>query len=87
MGITGHRCAVLTEASGLGLSPLVLARAGLIHAEVQRVASHSYNGGGERRHYHAATRALTGLAGTMTGQGTPVPLLVSPTLLREEDAR
>jgi sulfopyruvate decarboxylase TPP-binding subunit len=58
MGFTGHTCAVLMEASGLGLSALILARAVLIHAEVLVVASHNF-ALGERLHYHGATRAVS----------------------------
>jgi sulfopyruvate decarboxylase subunit alpha len=64
----GRNAICLMEASGIGYSGLILARAQVQRTPVVIVASHS-RGGGEPNDYHGAT-ILVG-AGVFTGLGIP----------------
>lgn len=71
----GRRPAVLTEASGLGWSPLILARdLAVNHLPVLLVVSHTL-ALGERQHWHAATRQVSDPL--LQGQRIPYVILQS----------
>ena len=68
LSLGGRRAVCLMEASGIGYSGLILARAQLQRTPVVIVASHS-RGGGEPNDYHGATILVS--EGIFTGLGIP----------------
>ena len=76
LDLGGRNPVCMMEASGLGYSALILARAQVQRTPVVVVASHTA-GGGEAYDYHGATRLLS--EGVFNGLGIPYEIAVRGT--------
>jgi sulfopyruvate decarboxylase TPP-binding subunit len=74
-GLAGRIALCFMEASGIGLSALILARAKVQRTPVVIIASHT-GGAGEPHDYHGATVLLA--EGIFTGLGIPYEIATAP---------
>lgn len=81
LDLGGRNPVCMMEASGLGYSGLILARAQVQRTPVVIVASHT-PGGGEPMDYHGATRLLS--EGIFKGLGIPFETATDPDRLEDQ---
>lgn len=81
LDLGGRNPVCMMEASGIGYSGLILARAQVQRTPVVIVASHTA-GGGEPNDYHGATRLLS--EGVFTGLGIPFETATDPDALEAQ---